>query len=159
MKYLKLDPFCNECIFVKTRTNKGNFGINGYWFVESKGALGKRRFDKNNSIYLDGQKLNLNIDRRVKTLYFYCFSENQTQNLNFVINDNEKYFTKVIDWGDCNSYDLKYHHVKIYRKLLTNKKRVLNIYISKVNLFSRIELKNIHFEFNPCIHIIAIGYK
>lgn len=159
MKFINLKTLYNEKVLSSFKGKEENIGINGVWFLEEKTlALGIEGISSD-SFYLDDQRLKLNDKIMAETLFFYCFSENQIQNMYITINEEKTYKIKVPDWGNCYILKEKHVHTNIYCYLPANIGKKLAIYEIVFKLSKKTNIGDIEFAFNPCVHILAIGYN
>ena len=158
MEFINLETLYNEKIVFDFNGREEDIGINGVWFLKTEDLNFGKDYIMSRSFYLDDQRIELNEEIMVENLFLYGFSENQNQNMQIIINDKIIYKIRVPDWG--NSYILKKDrvHTKIYRHLSSNIGKQLTIYETILKLPKETNIRNIEFMFNPCVHIVAIGF-
>ena len=158
MKFIDLKPLYNEVFASSLEAQEEDLGINGVWFLQEHIAfLGVEGIGPD-GFYPDGQRLTRKASIIAEKIFFYCFSENQIQNLHITINQNMTYTLRVPDWSEIYIPKEIQECVKVQRSLPANIGRKLTIYETALQLPEKTLIEEIHFRFNPCIHIWAVGY-
>lgn len=157
MKFINMKEVYNEKITPHISENDIEVGINDVWFEEVIYPMLNVAEAKFDSFALED--LEIKLDIRVNKLYFYCFSESQVQCMYVTLNDEVRCRLAVCDWGNEYIPEGQENYTKVFCRAHANNGMDLAIYENTLDLKGKVLIQSLKFEFNPAVHIVAIGYE